>query len=233
MEDIKNTSDYDFFAKINQYIVEHSASHSTEELIRFFNFLSPILDLGMGSGRHANYLKDEGFEVVGLDISWELLKKSQFNKVVCARGERLPFRDKVFKSVLCSEVLDHLLDPESCLEEVSRVLADGGFACFTLPCCNLPFKKIWVPLYRKLARIKPWPKEEYRHVFSSRELLKLLNAHFEIEEVFYKDFTSILKWRYGWGYALDRFFSRVCQKFPFFKFFAGSILIKVRPRYSY
>ncbi|MBZ5527155.1 MAG: class I SAM-dependent methyltransferase [Acidobacteriia bacterium] len=47
--------------------------------------------------------------------------------LVTAQGERLPFPDGSFGLVLCSNVLDHVCNPQSVVAEAYRVLQPGGY----------------------------------------------------------------------------------------------------------
>lgn len=48
-------------------------------------------------------------------------------------GERFPFQDQSFDSVLCNQVLEHVFTPKVLLGEISRVLRPGGRALLTVP----------------------------------------------------------------------------------------------------
>jgi SAM-dependent methyltransferase len=50
-----------------------------------------------------------------------------------ADGANLPFRDAVFDSVIATEVLEHVPNPERVVAEMARVLRDGGLALITVP----------------------------------------------------------------------------------------------------
>jgi SAM-dependent methyltransferase len=65
-----------------------------------------------------------GSEYVGLD-----LRKGD----VIASAEALPFRGESFDSVGCGEVIEHLRDPQSCIDEIRRVLKGDGTAVVTTP----------------------------------------------------------------------------------------------------
>jgi SAM-dependent methyltransferase len=106
-----------------------------------------VLDVGCGEGRHcfAAALDDDG-EVVGVDLDPERLRtaRSDHDDYVAAesdvpttflRGDalRLPFADDAFDLVVCSEVLEHLPDYESALEELARVCRPGGSLAVSVP----------------------------------------------------------------------------------------------------
>lgn len=48
-------------------------------------------------------------------------------------GQTLPFGDGEFDSVLCTEVLEHCLNPQQVMREMARVLRPGGHALITVP----------------------------------------------------------------------------------------------------
>jgi ubiquinone/menaquinone biosynthesis C-methylase UbiE len=65
---------------------------------------------------------------VGVDI---LLRKLRYARkfdvpVVQASGFELPFSDKSFPCVLCSQVIEHVPKESSILDELDRTLAPGG-----------------------------------------------------------------------------------------------------------
>ena len=80
-----------------------------------------ILDLGCANGINTVYLKKKDAEVVGVDISenlLELARKNAFRENLDIPfykidGENLPFEDKSFDIVLTMFVLQHDLDVKS------------------------------------------------------------------------------------------------------------------------
>ena len=106
-----------------------------------------VLDLGCGEGRHCHGVHLEGgVNVVGLDMDEPSLRKAMAGVFelpppkdpgACAflKGDayRLPFADATFDAVICSEVLEHLLDYPKALAEIFRVLKPGGLFAPTVP----------------------------------------------------------------------------------------------------
>lgn len=45
----------------------------------------------------------------------------------------LPVKDGVFDTVFCTQVLEHVPEPQKALDEIFRVLKDGGHAIITIP----------------------------------------------------------------------------------------------------
>lgn len=95
-----------------------------------------LLELGVGTGRLALPLVEEGLDVFGVDISWRMLevlcRKDARRRVCAVQGDitALPFSPASFDAVLAVHVL-HLVGPwQTALEEAVRVLRPGG--CFIL-----------------------------------------------------------------------------------------------------
>jgi len=217
--------DYDSLARENKYRLGHPARHTSSEIFKFFQPRGRLLDLGLGPGDHSTYFLARGLEVVGVDISLVQLKKSGFIRVVLGDAQHLPFKEGSFDSVLCSELLEHLSYPGQCIQEIHRILREGGSAVFTTPCLNIPIKGL-IPLYRKLAKVD-LRKDEHLRVYSAEELMAELRGFFKIVDVKYKDFTAVLKYRWSTGYRIDSLLSDMVRKIPPVRYFAASVFIKV------
>jgi ubiquinone/menaquinone biosynthesis C-methylase UbiE len=94
-----------------------------------------VLEVGVGGG---NVLERVGGRRVGIDLSPFILHKAQArlgDKARLVRGDAmaLPFADGAFDRVFCSEVLEHVLEPEAVVREMRRVLAPRGFAVVSVP----------------------------------------------------------------------------------------------------
>ena len=107
------------------------------QTIRFSNFefhpSQKILDIGCGQGRHCfGAYMQANLDVFGLDMEKENVRKAKQNfaqfdegssKKSCnflvGNAKKLPFADNSFDHVVCSEVLEHIIDFESALKAVS------------------------------------------------------------------------------------------------------------------
>lgn len=94
-----------------------------------------VLDLGCGTGRLTKELLDRGAEVVGVDVSEEMLKILQKKfpqvKTVLADAENLPFEDEEFDLIIANFLIVHFKDLDSLFREVYRVLRSGGYLILT------------------------------------------------------------------------------------------------------
>ncbi len=89
-----------------------------------------LLDIGCGDGLYCILATRRGIAYYGIDIALanlERLKKwtkqeglsALVNTVLCD-ASRLPFRHNSFEAGLCSEVLEHVLDMDTVIDEISR-----------------------------------------------------------------------------------------------------------------
>jgi ubiquinone/menaquinone biosynthesis C-methylase UbiE len=154
-----------------------------------------ILEVGCGAG---NILEKVPLgNLFGIDISSFILTKarqklSEKADLFQADAQNLPFKDRVFRQVICSEVLEHLLDPSASLREIERILNHQGIAVISVP------NELWINRIKKVLislGIFDWllrrggeygkmPKkmedEWHLHAFSIENWLNLFNHFFKI-----------------------------------------------------
>jgi cyclopropane fatty-acyl-phospholipid synthase-like methyltransferase len=98
-----------------------------------------ILDIGCGAGRHSILLGKQGFQVAALDISETALKTldgrlraASIANVTLVKHEMwdLPFIDRYFDGIICTNVLHHgkLVEIKRTVREVRRVMSKGALA---------------------------------------------------------------------------------------------------------
>jgi ubiquinone/menaquinone biosynthesis C-methylase UbiE len=113
-----------------------------EHLVEFVHSLGQrkgaALDLGCGDGRLTLELRAR--DIVGADVSTVALDRArrrvgerEIELVELTAGAVLPFDDGRFDLVLMAETIEHVVDVQSLLSEVRRVLRPGGELAVTTP----------------------------------------------------------------------------------------------------
>jgi ubiquinone/menaquinone biosynthesis C-methylase UbiE len=88
-----------------------------------------VLDVGCGMGFFSDKISKYVSWVTGIDIKKSCIDLAIPEKNVNfaqADAERIPFKDKTFDCVFCSEVIEHLINKEKGISEMIRVLKDNG-----------------------------------------------------------------------------------------------------------
>ena len=86
-----------------------------------------MLDYGCGNSPYQTLFN--GIDYWGIDIS----VNEEKDQILKFDGNKIPFDDDAFNSVLCSEVLEHVPNVESTLSEICRVLKPGGKLLLSVP----------------------------------------------------------------------------------------------------
>jgi ubiquinone/menaquinone biosynthesis C-methylase UbiE len=97
---------------------------------------SEVLEVGCGAGHILEKIMSGNLH--GIDISEIQIERAQKRlkgkvKLSKAPGEKIPYPDNHFDSVLCSEVIEHVLDPVEVLTEIKRVMKKGGILSLSIP----------------------------------------------------------------------------------------------------
>jgi len=114
-----------------------------------------ILDVGCGEGFTLNRLKEKGIgkKLEGLEYlkaAIELGKRTYPDiKIIQGSIYELPYKDNSFDLVLCTEVLEHLENPQDALKELVRV--SNKYLVISVP--NEPFFML-----AQLIRGKNWSR---------------------------------------------------------------------------
>jgi SAM-dependent methyltransferase len=85
------------------------------------------LEVGCGTGTHAEQVRDLGWTPVGIDLSAGMLRRAE-GRLPAARADatRLPIRDGSVPAVIAMMVHTDMPDYPAVLREVARVLRPGG-----------------------------------------------------------------------------------------------------------
>ncbi|MDH5266786.1 MAG: methyltransferase domain-containing protein [Candidatus Bathyarchaeota archaeon] len=138
------------------------------------------LALDIGCGENPYTFQKYFSNYIGMDINISVLKKVSQDlpgaSLICASGSGAPFRDESFDLIICTEVLEHLVNPEEMISEIGRVLTRGGKAVISIPSLSLPQTIILWFAY-KAKRISEKPYQSPDHL---REYAKFkVTPHFE------------------------------------------------------
>lgn len=145
-----------------------------------------ILDVGCSSGvltaRVAKYLPKS--KVTGLDSYQKAVNfaKSKYPKIKFVAGDahKLPFKDKAFDLIICTETLEHVTDPKGVLLEIKRVLSKNGAALISMDTGNWLFHLVWFFWTKTRGRV--W-QDAHLHEFNSKILEDLIKeAGFRIKK---------------------------------------------------
>lgn len=136
-----------------------------------------ILDIGCGRGILMQKLKRKNSQITltGIDISPKLCEITRQNnpsaRVVVGDAEALPFNDDEFDFVFMTEALEHMLDYDKAVAEITRVLKKGGGCVITVP------NRDWASydFYDRIRNKSLQPIDD--HYFRFDEVEALLDRH--------------------------------------------------------
>lgn len=148
------------------------------------------LVIGCGRGADVTVLKAQA--TLALDLSWIAVRlaRDEYSRALYlqADGTQLPFAPRTFHVVMCSEVIEHVLEPEHLVSEIARVLKPDGHLLL-----STPNWVSWWGLARKLGELvlqRPITSggQPIDNWFTTSRLHRTLSRHF------------IVKRRYGVWY---------------------------------
>ncbi len=141
-----------------------------------------VLDIGCNRAYDLLRLSERfdslGLKMCGIDLSASDLQVARERAATLSPStsmsfqlsavEKLPYRDDSFDVVTCSEVVEHLPDPDRALREMSRVTKPGGVLALTTPNVGNKLHKLrkflprslrdksneWREMQRELNRIR-------------------------------------------------------------------------------
>jgi len=138
----KTIRSYDKIAERYCEITEEEGDRNFQEkmLDRTFGFMPPdprIIDLGCGDGRDTEYLRRKGVDVVGIDLSKEMIKLARKKYPECAflhsDMRDTVFPNNTFHGAWASTSLTNIPKSElsSVENEIYRILEKGSIFCFS------------------------------------------------------------------------------------------------------
>ena len=92
-----------------------------------------LLDLGCGQSPYRFLVNEKTNTYFGLDIADASRFDYDRTDITHFDGNIIPFADNYFENIMCTEVLEHVEEYQTLVDEVYRVLKPGGSAIFTIP----------------------------------------------------------------------------------------------------
>lgn len=122
----------ELYEKSAQKYAERWAGHpftkELDELAKAVGGNGRVLELGCGVGQNCDYLREKGFEVVGIDLSEALLSEARkrFSKIKFEKmdARKLRFEEKSFDAVFAIGLFHHLNkgEQEKTIKKIERIL---------------------------------------------------------------------------------------------------------------
>jgi ubiquinone/menaquinone biosynthesis C-methylase UbiE len=192
---ICNIEDWAKKHRQNVYVAVHEHDEIKDGIVRELKNkkVTSVFDLGCGYGFLMSKLNRacRKITIVGGDISTFQVENAksrnvQGSLVVCC-GEYIPFKENTFDCVVCSEVIEHTVDPKATLQEMERVVKYGGYLCVTTDNPHSVYRRI----VKHFRGIKPLilgetGKTSYKEEFISlNQLIELMPQNIKIYDVRY------------------------------------------------
>jgi 2-polyprenyl-3-methyl-5-hydroxy-6-metoxy-1,4-benzoquinol methylase len=148
-----------------------------------------VLEVGSGGGQVLRMFPSA--RLVALDVSGVYLENARRNlagyDVEFVKGEvdKIDWGSTRFDRVICTEVLEHVIDPDAVVAAIARLLRPTGIAVLTIPNDRLISKlrrvALSVPLRRVRGRLE-WGGDEF-HVscWTAAEFEVFLSRHLCVE----------------------------------------------------
>ena len=164
-----------------------------------------LVDIGTGNGRNLELFKNQEWHLFASDLSLDLLKNLvdlpiQKLHILNNDMRRIPIRKNAADLILCIATAHHLENKEETIEavrDISTILKPKGYIILSfwrrwkpdtlkkmvVDMITFPIKKILNNKWRHGDIFLPWYNEEkqvvakrYYHLFTKRELLRILEA---------------------------------------------------------
>ena len=190
------------------------SENATIELIRKYSQVDNLIfDAGIGLTRLLEHFPE--LRRYGIDLSFGYLEEGQKKgiEVGYALIEEMPYKEETFDIVVCTDVLEHVIDLNLAVRKILSVLRTGSFLII-----RTPFQE---DLSWYVSEENPY---EYAHLrnFDENSLRLLFERVFDcevIETVFsgYMPYPSRLKYLIPfprWDRILHRLFSRLRSSYP-------------------
>jgi len=157
---------------LEKYSLQQSLLRQLNLAEKYTSKKGEMLDIGCAKGNFLLFAKEHGWDVSGIEINHQAAKIAQSKyklKVHSGTLESSNLPDKKFDLITLWDVLEHLPNPKSSLNEIHRLLKTGGLVVFSIP--NLEsfdrsiFKSNWIG----------WDPPRHFNLFTKETIKNLLD----------------------------------------------------------
>lgn len=183
-----------------------------------------FLDAGCGHGIYLKYISGKYLQakLFGFDFSETIIDIAKTNapraEIKSGNLEAAPYKNEQFDLILCTQVIEHLLDDKKGLAELYRLLKPNGYLIISTDnknnlvsqFLNLPVKLLSLP-YRLIKAI--WPNKKYfpHKSYKISEFTDLIMTRpFTIEKI------STFRFSLPWPFYKMEFLNKLLKKFEIF-----------------
>ena len=143
------------------------------------------LDVGCGGGMLSNELASLGASMFAVDVSYKAVKHASLSGRVIgvqANGEKLPYANGTFDFCISTDVIEHIVEYATVLDEIMRSLKPKGTALLAVPnaystknlLLDFFFPLVKGSLKKGIGHKPPKPSRGHINLFSKRGFTKLL-----------------------------------------------------------
>ncbi|MCA9478293.1 MAG: class I SAM-dependent methyltransferase [Nanoarchaeota archaeon] len=153
-----------------------------------------ILEIGPGDGSGYEALKEVDADIVknyeAVDLANMLLDKVKKDIKLYEKNlseEKIPVKDNTYDIVMAFEVIEHVRNPWSFIEETKRVMKKGGYLLISFPTGKSIFSKIKFlftgnvcNFYKDNGHITFFPKAVQENIFRDFKLIEEFSPRFNV-----------------------------------------------------
>ncbi|MBU1256696.1 methyltransferase domain-containing protein [Patescibacteria group bacterium] len=184
----KNQSTFDYASKYYTSTPEKNLGKGiairVKKVLKHVGRGNKILDVGCYDGYFGKQFGCNNNDVTGIDasmVSVKIAQKRGVNAIVGNLEEPLPFKSEAFDCVFAGEIIEHILDTNSFLVEIHRVLKQKGNFIITTPNVASLARRIMLLLglnpYFETSFNHPSPNAGHVRYYTKNSLKSLLEHH--------------------------------------------------------
>ncbi len=145
-----------------------------------------VLDVGCGEGQLTAAIAEAGFDVIGVDVAEEPLRRARalhpgLELLRVEPDGQWPLPDAGFDVIWAGETIEHVTDTAGWLSQLRQLLRPGGRLLLSTP-AHGPLTRLGIGLFAKRFERRFDPRADHVRFYTRRLLVELL-ADFGFEQI--------------------------------------------------